>query len=356
MLDWVAEEVSELISNGVPPSEIVILSPFLSDALRFSLTEKLNRLEVPWRSHRPSRSFNDEPVTEALVALASLAHPQWEFRPSKFDISYMLVQLIENLDLVRSQLLTEEIYQTKYGEFPLKPFEDISPAMQERITYSVGARYDHLRNWLLGYIDSGEEELDFFLSRIFGEVLAQPGYGFHTNLASGEITANLIDSIQNFRWLTESDVIQSDIPIGKEYIELLQEGLITGTYLRSWQIEEEAVLIAPAYTFLMRNRSVDYQFWLDIGSFGWHEIIDQPVTHPFVLKRDWDLNRYWRDDDEVNANQENLYRLTLGLMRRCTQKIYMGVSGLGETGYEYQGMLMTTLQRVLQIAGQEMQQ
>ena len=356
MLDWVAEEVSELISNGVPPSEIVILSPFLSDALRFSLTEKLNRLEVPWRSHRPSRSFNDEPVTEALVALASLAHPQWEFRPSKFDISYMLVQLIENLDLVRSQLLTEEIYQTKYGEFPLKPFEDISPAMQERITYSVGARYDHLRNWLLGYIDSGEEELDFFLSRIFGEVLAQPGYGFHTNLASGEITANLIDSIQNFRWLTESDVIQSDIPIGKEYIELLQEGLITGTYLRSWQIEEEAVLIAPAYTFLMRNRSVAYQFWLDIGSFGWHEIIDQPVTHPFVLKRDWDLNRYWRDDDEVNANQENLYRLTLGLMRRCTQKIYMGVSGLGETGYEYQGMLMTTLQRVLQIAGQEMQQ
>ena len=352
MLDWVAEQVSDLIKNGVPPSEIVILSPFLSDALRFSLTEKLNRLDVPWRSHRPSRSFNDEPVTEALVTLASIAHPQWDFHPSQFDISYMLVQLIDQLDLVRAQLLTEEIYQSKPDEFPLKTFEEIPPAMQERITYAVGTRYSHLRNWLLDYMDTREEELDFFLSRIFGEVLAQPGFGFHTNLASGEITANLIDSIQNFRWLTESDVVQTDMPIGKEYIQLLQEGLITGTYLRSWQVEEESVLIAPAYTFLMRNRSVGYQFWLDIGSFGWHEIIDQPVTHPYVLNRSWDLNRYWRDEDEVNANQENLYRLTLGLMRRCTQKIYMGLSGLGETGYEYQGMLMTTLQRVLQIASQ----
>ena len=42
MLDWVAEQIAFLVDEkGVSPSEIVVLSPFLSDALRYSLTEKL---------------------------------------------------------------------------------------------------------------------------------------------------------------------------------------------------------------------------------------------------------------------------------------------------------------------------
>ncbi|MEN8242029.1 MAG: hypothetical protein ABFS17_08925, partial [Chloroflexota bacterium] len=44
MLDWVAEQIAYLVDEqGVSPSEIVVLSPFLSDALRYSLTEKLDR-------------------------------------------------------------------------------------------------------------------------------------------------------------------------------------------------------------------------------------------------------------------------------------------------------------------------
>lgn len=352
MLDWVAHQINSLIEDGVPPSEIVVLSPYLSDALRYSLTEKLNRYGIPWRSHRPSRSLRDEPVSEALITLSMLAHPQWGFKPARFDIAYMLVQLIDGLDLIRAQLLTEIIFQSKKDEFALGEFIQINPIMQERITYSVGERYQQLRTWIVDYIETGEEELDFFLSRIFGELLAQPGFGFHTHLAAGEITANLIDSIHSFRWLTDSEIFETDKPIGQEYIEILQDGLIAGQYLRSWQVEEESVLIAPAYTFLMRNQSVDYQFWLDIGSYGWHELIDQPLTHPYVLNRHWDPDRYWTDNDVVEAAEDNLYRLSLGLMRRCRNKIFMGLSGLGETGYEFQGMLMTAMQHVLQIANQ----
>lgn len=111
--------------------------------------------------------------------------------------------------------------------------------------------------------------------------------------------------------------------------------------------------MAPAYTFLMRNRAVDYQFWLDIASQGWHERIYQPLTHPYVLNRTWPLDRYWTDLDEVETGQETLYRLMIGLMRRCRKQVFLGLSELSESGYENEGLLLRVLQRVYQqIAGE----
>ena len=349
MLDWVAESIADLIHHqGVPPNEIVVLTPFLSDALRFSLTNKLNPLEVSTRSHRPSRSLRDEPVSQALLTLAKLAHPNWGYQPTPFDIAYMLVQVIEGMDLVRAQLLTEACYSIKDGSRIMAEFGEINPVIQERITYTLGERYEHLRVWLKGYQQSEEEALDFFLGRIFGDLLSQPGYGFHSQLSAGETTANLIDSIRNFRWVAGGDLL-TDQPIGKEYLEMMEDGVVAAQYIRSWQIDDaEAVLMAPAYTFLMRNRAVDYQFWLDIASQGWHERIYQPLTHPYVLNRNWPLDRYWTDLDEVETSQDSLYRLMVGLMHRCKKQVFLGLSELSESGYENEGMLLRILQQVYQ--------
>ena len=354
MLDWVAENIVDLITHQrVSPGEIVVLSPFLSDALRFSLSDKLNRLGVPTRSHRPSRSLRDEPVSQALLTLAMLAFPDWGLKPTSFDVAYMLVQVIVGMDLVRAQLLSEQVYKFEDGIPKLASFGTIKPTIQERISYALGDRYERLRNWLEDYRQGGGDELDFFLGRIFGEVISQPGYGFHTLLSAGETASNLIDSIRNFRWITGSDLVL-DKPLGKEYIEMVQEGVVAAQYIRSWQIEDEdSVLLAPAYTFLMRNRAVDYQFWLDIASHGWYERIYQPLTHPYVLNKNWPDNRYWTDQDEVETSHDALYRLMVGLVRRCRKKIYLGLSDLSESGYENDGLLLRTLQKIYQQVWQE---
>jgi hypothetical protein len=118
------------------------------------------------------------------------------------------------------------------------------------------------------------------------------------------------------------------------------------------------VLLAPAYTFLMSNRPVDVQFWLNAGGRGWWERLYQPLTHPYVLGRGWpphdrhDRNdAVWSDADEVETRQEALYRLTLGLIRRCRRQIYLGLSELGEQGYEQKGPLLQAIQRVLRWEG-----
>ena len=129
---------------------------------------------------------------------------------------------------------------------------------------------------------------------------------------------------------------------------MVQDGVIAAQYVTSWQLQpEDAVLLAPAYTFLMRNRPVDVQFWLDVGSRGWWERLYQPLTQPYVLSRHWPRDALWTDADEHGARQETLHRLTQGLIRRCRRKVYLGLSGLGEHGLEQKGQLLQAIQRVL---------
>ena len=349
MLDWVTGKIAELVhGEGVPPEEIVVLAPYLSDALRFSLIDRLERSGIPARSHRPSRALREEPAAQCLITLASIAHPQWGMLPSRFDVAYGLIQAIEGMDLVRAQLLAEIVYRAKEGQPALSSFDHITPETQERITYMLGNRYEELRAWMDGYQRGPAEEIDYFFSRLFGEILSQPGFGFHQDFKAGEVAANLVDSARKFRWVTSAQRMEDGKTTGQEYVEMVQDGVVAAQYLRSWQIQaEEAVFLAPAYTFLMANHAVDYQFWLDIGGRGWFERLYQPVTHPYILSREWPANTTWTDVEEYLSSQETLNRLAMGLIRRCRRKIYLGLSELSEQGYEHKGPLLQAFQRVL---------
>jgi hypothetical protein len=349
LLDAIAAEIRVLITENVTPaSEIVILAPYLSDALRFSITNRLDALDIPWRSHRPSRSLRDEPASHALLTLAALAHPDWDIRPPKFDVAYALMQSIEGLDLVRAQLLAEIIYRPR--DLLLASFDGIKPDVQERITFSIGLRYSTLHDWILEYRSSEPLSLDHFLRRLFGEVLSQPGFAFRSHLDSIRVAASLIESIKRFRQATESTQVDFR-SLGREYIAMLQDGVIAAQYLEGWQAEnEDAVLVAPAHTFLMMNRPAAYQFWLDAGSSGWYERLAQPLTHPYVLSRGWPPGQVWTDADELQTAQQAMARLVTGLLHRCRERVYIGLSELGESGFEQRGELLRAFQRVLENA------
>jgi hypothetical protein len=372
MLDWVADEIARLVHDrGVPAGEIAVLAPFLSGALRFSLTNRLEGRGIPVRSHRPSRALREEPATECLLTLAALCHPAWGVHPARYDVAYALMQALDEMDLVRAQLLTEIAHRFQGGAPVLGPFDEIEPEMQERITFLLGGRYEGLRAWLNAHTADGRgrarqgEELDHFLARLFGELLSQPGYGFHRNYDAGEVAANLIESVRKFRQVMaqehpldrQSEILRSaqneekaadEKSLGQEYVEMVRDGVVAAQYVRSWQRQpEDAVLLAPAYTFLMSNRPVAHQFWLDVGSTGWWERLYQPLTHPYVLSRRWPAGKPWTDADEYEARQDALGCLALGLIRRCRRQIHLGLSEMGEQGHEQRGPLLQAIQHVL---------
>lgn len=350
MLTWVAAQVDQLVhSQGVDPAQIVILAPFLTDALRFTLTRELENRNIPVRSHRPSRALREEPATRTLLTFAALGHPDWHIVPSRYDVSYAFQHAITDLDLIRARLLAETVYRPQDQEPRLLSFEGLGPEMQQRITYALGERFEELRRWLDAYIAHEPSALDYFLARLFGEVLSQPGFGFHDDLDAGRIAATLVESVRKFRWISRD--LPEDRPLGQEYLAMVRGGVIAAQYLAPWQdLDGDAVLLAPAYTFLLSNRPVDIQFWLNVGGSGWWERLYQPLTHPVVLSRRWSEGELWTDAEEYALRQHTMGRLVLGLIRRCHQAIYLGLSELGEQGFEQEGALLQAIQRVLRRA------
>ena len=150
---------------------------------------------------------------------------------------------LEKFEPTCAQLLAEIVYRPREAAF--SAFEQIKPEMQERITYLLGSRFSYLRDWLEDYKLGAPLPLDHFLRKLFGEVLSQPGFGFHRNFDSARVAAELIESIQKFR-LAMEPVSPADMEIGREYIAMLRDGVIAAQYVSAWSAErEDAVLVAP---------------------------------------------------------------------------------------------------------------
>ncbi len=360
MIDWVVERIATLIDEGVSPNEIVVLAPFVSDALRFSFSERMKQRSQPARSHRPSRPLSEEPAAKTMLTLARLAFPGWYLLPEPFDVAQALHQAVADLDLIRANLLTQVVYrQYERAEGLLTAFEQIEGEVRERISYQGGVRFDRLRHWLERVRSQQPPPvLDHFFSRLFGELLSQPGFGFHGQQEAGEVAAHLIESARQFRRVAErvpttvGGLEQAKFPsiedLSQAYVEMIEQGIMAAQYLRRWDpAPAESVLITPATTFLMSNRPVDYQFWLDAGSSGWWERIAQPLTHPYILSADWQPGRPWTDEDEVKTQRDRLYRLVLGLARRCRRRVFIVNAEIGEQGYEQRGQLLIALQQML---------
>jgi hypothetical protein len=86
---------------------------------------------------------------------------------------------------------------------------------------------------------------------------------------------------------------------------------------------------------------------LNIGSKGWYERLEQPLTHPIVLSRNWSIGRQWSAEEEQDYNLSNIEKVVSGLIARCREQIFVFSSEYNESGIEERGELLTLFQNLL---------
>ena len=344
MVQRVVRQVASLVDSGRSPREIVIISPFLSDSLYHALSTGLDGAGITHYCHRPSRTLREEPVTKVLLTLATLAHPTWKMtRPSHEAVCHMLVSILADVDLVRAAVLAAAVYDPMHDGVGLRGFEEVRADVRDRVTYRLGESYEKLRVWLEAYASEDMLPIDHFLSRLFGELLSQPGFGLYKDVQAGAQVGSVVESARKFRRAVADVLEREQEPVGKAYVEMVQEGVVSGFYAVEWADPPDAVLIAPAHTFLLRNRSYGHMLWLDVGSTAWHRRIHQPLTNPYVLSKDWDRQDQWSASWEQRFETERLTRIVFGLIRRCTDSVYLYASELSAHGQEQTGDLLVAL-------------
>lgn len=345
LLEELTREIEELRSlPGGKDKKIAILAPYVSDSLRFSLTHNLESLGLKVSIQKPSSTLTQDPVIKTLILLSKFSHPTWKKRVIFLDAAVALNHSIVGLDLNRSHLILGSFDQ-------MNPYLNTlpEPAISDRIDSELIEHYRELRDWLLS--TDPAEPFDSFLSRLFGEVLSQPGFCFENNVQAGTSTAVLMESFQKFSLSLDQKMQMDQNLAAQAFIEAIDSGLISAFYLSDWSSQtDHDVLIAPVMSYLMRNEPVDYQFWLNIGSKGWYERLEQPLTHPIVLSRNWQEAKQWTADDETTYNQANLQRTLSGLLLRCREKVFALTSDYNEAGVEERGQLLTLFQTLFRKA------
>ncbi len=353
LLQSVSREIADLVLNGTPADQIVVLSPFVSDPMVFELSRRLTKAGLTTQTLRPSLALKSNPHIQTILTLASLAHPDWKQAPDLYQTQSALSTAIPKFDPLRARLILEQATINQDGTL-LPPIETLLKELTERVPSDVLRQYKQLCLWI-GSVDPNEP-LDYFISRLFSELLTQPGFGFADDQPAGENTARLIQSYQKFKRPLAGDQGADAAYLGGEYYRALDQGLLSALYLPDEEIVgEQGVLIAPVMTFLMQNRSVQYQFWLNLGSKGWYERLEQPLTHPYVLNRQWQPGKKWTTDDEMALGRFNLERTLVGLLRRCSGQVHLCTSDYGEAGIEEKGLLLTWAQNLFRSALREEQ-
>jgi hypothetical protein len=346
MINLIVEQIYELTQQGIDPGKIAILAPFVSNALRFQLQQRMEEKGINLITHRPSRSLREETITHGMLAWIKIAYPEWGLVPTIYQFRTALHQAINNFDPIRADLLSR-IVLSKNTPSLLRSIDDLRPEMAERITLQAVMQYKEIFSWLNNYQER-KNEVDIFIASFFGELLSQPGFGLHQNYGAAEIIGKLIESMQNFRNNTGFHFKESGKNWALDYISMLENGLISALYLQNWDTPpQDAVYLAPAHTFLMQNRPVKIQFWLDIGNLGWWQRLMQPLTQPFVLSRNWEVGSKWTDHHEYENNQSNLDKLITGLLRRNSGRVILHTAGYNENGDEQAGPLLKATQRIL---------
>ena len=166
----------------------------------------------------------------------------------------------------------------------------------------------------------------------------------------GVTTEQIVTSVNNFRQSAGKVLGFSNDVLGSEYFGMVKAGVLANQYPKSWQSKSEnSVYLLPAYTYLLSNTPVNYQFWLDVGSSGWYERIYQPLTNPHILNRGWEIGNSWSDLEEVSFNLGNLEKITTGLIRRCKKGLYFCLTETDERGLDQKGLLIQAINKSINL-------
>jgi hypothetical protein len=350
MVTGVVSDIVKRVNAGVAASDIAVLAPYVEDVLRFELSEQLAKAKIALRVVRPSRPLYDHPLTRTLITLAKLAHPQWEMTLTASELARALATCIAGLDVARAQLIAEVVIKTN-----TQGLAELSDAATwDRVGMRFFERYHELQRWLSLAKDAiAPMPIDLFWQQCFSQVLSRSGFGLYESPNGATACDKLIRSARHFR-----EVIAQHMPdqpaekMATAYLTMLAEGIMAAQYVPERQEsqpaeEKNAVLLAPVYTYLTNNFRSRYQYWLDINSLGWYERIHQPLTHPYVLSRQWQRGNVWTEMHEHEARRVMLMRVVQGLAYRCSDDIVFASSQLGISGQEEVGPLARAIQRVI---------
>ena len=339
-------ELRRLVEGGTAPKDIAIITPYLDGALRYMLGQALELAGLPYRLLRRRSSPREEPRIRAWLTWLALAHPEWGYAPTAYDVAEALTLSIRDLDAARAELITRHLYRPENIDF--LPIDTLPDKLFPRIGADFLALVERLRNWLFEESDRTGEQIDVFLHALFTQVLAQPEFQPTPDIAGAAVCDWLMQAAERLQQAAPAMGLHTPAEVGIGFIDGIYQGLVTANPPDLGEPPDpNGITISTIYGYLLAGEPVAVQVWLETAATGWWDIPRQPLSNAFVLAQSYDPQQLWTADQDLQIRHELLSRIVRGLVNRCSGGIILANSDLDRRGIRQDGPLWRALQPAL---------
>ncbi len=298
MVNAVLQKINSLISSGVRPGDICIITPIIDKSLKFAISEAFEPQNISYQYFSGSEKLSSVPVVNNILNMLDIAmNESTDIYKIRSVISGMLkiplkhcIKIIESLkshNSIENIDIGIEEYNKIFSLFKetLEKIKDESLLLSEKVI----CIYDNLVR-----LEPHEVEqtaaLRFFIKQIedFEEVFAEHN---------------------------------KNLSFQKSFLMQLENSIISENPSSAPELKENAIIIGTAQKIIDFSLKAKYQFWLDISSNEWGRNDFGMLYNAWVFQKSWNKSEFTYEDNIVLADlkiKKQLRKLSL----LCSKEIY----------------------------------
>lgn len=274
MIEEALNTVEELISNGMSPSDISIITPEIDSILKFAIQEKFEPKEISYQYLSGSEKLCDNKTVKNVLAILKISIGE---EVDVYDIRAILhglmniplkycMQIVENYKTDKCLNfcnLKNNIYNSKLKNL-IQTITDIKASqmlLSEKI-FNIYTKIVLDNNELIK--DTGK--LNFFMKQI-----------------------------RDFETVFEEQ--KQNISFQKLILSQIENSIISENPYTSPEIKDDAVIISTAQKIIDFSIKTKYQIWIDTSSTKWIRDDFGTLYNAWVFQKSWNKDSFTYEDN-----------------------------------------------------------
>ncbi len=296
MIDITVQKIKKLLSSGISPNEISIITPIVDEMLKFTLKENFKNINPVYLTG--SEKLIQNKLVYAAITILKL-NTELKDTVNEFDVRAILYEILK-IPVKYCREILENFEKTK----TLVPytFED------EQYT----KEYEKLLN-LVQRLSESDKKLSEQIIEIYNVL-----YEFNT------VNKNEINKFNFFiKQITDfENIFGAGFNSRKTDIILqIENSVISENPYSSLEIEDNDLIISTPQKIIDNQVKTKYQFWLDISNSEWIKSDTGPLYNAWVFQKDWDKDEYTIEDN-INLSKDKNARVLRKLTLCASEHIY----------------------------------